>query len=189
MTTPEPEDQSDPAPESDQASQTNEDQSATIGQDEDGWDVSAEEVTAAEVHPVTVDRVRAWLQQQGNRYFLRTDGQPVGIWNGSLFSFTLTDRVLQVRGQWHRTITIDRRTEFMTVINAQHSASAWPKCLLQVLDDGSMRLSAEVNTPITAGLSDQQLARTLRFGLGMNLRLFARFSEQFPDPLMKAGAA
>lgn len=153
------------------------------------WDVSEDELAAAEVHPVSTERVRTWLKQAGNHYFVRPDGQPAGIWNGSLFSFTVTPQVLQVRGQWHRTITIERRAEFMALINAMHTRTAWPKCLLQVMDDGSMRLSSEVDTPIRTGLSDQQLSRALRLGIGVSLALFVRLGKQFPDPLMSAGAA
>lgn len=153
------------------------------------WDLTEDDIAAAEVHPVTAERIRSWFEANGHNYLIRPDGQPAGIWNGSLFTFTVTQHVLQIRGQWNRTITIERRGEFMTLINNFHSRNPWPKCLLQVLDDGSMRFTAEIDTPISAGLSDQQLHRALRLGIGAGLSLYRQLDQQYPDPLMATGAA
>lgn len=151
--------------------------------------LSEEDIAAAEVHPVTPDRIRERLQELGHNYLVRPNGQLAGLWNGCLFTFTVTEHVLQIRGQWNRTITIERRSEFMRLINNLHARNPWPKCLLQVLDDGSMRLTAEVATPIAAGLSNQQLGRALRLGIGTGLSLFSQLNKQYPDPLMSTGAA
>ena len=152
------------------------------------WELSEEDIAAAEVHPVTPERIREWLESNGHNYLLRPNGQPAGVWNGALFTFTVTSHVLQIRGQWNRTITIERRGEFMTVINNVHIRNPWPKCLLQVMDDGSMRFTTEIDTPIAHGLSDQQLTRAMRLGIGAGLSLYAKLDQQFPDPLMSAGA-
>ncbi|MGC0273523.1 YbjN domain-containing protein [Pseudactinotalea sp. Z1739] len=153
------------------------------------FELSEEDIAAAEVHPVTPERIRTWLKEKGHNHLLRPDGQPAGIWNGSLFTFTVTRHVLQIRGQWSRTITIERRAEFMALINHFHTRNPWPKCLLQVMDDGSMRFTADLATPISAGMSEQQLTRAIRLGIGAGLSLFAQLDKQFPDPLMTTGAA
>lgn len=153
------------------------------------WDLSEEDIAAAEVHPVSKERVRDLIKRQGHNYLIRPDGQAAGIWNGSLFTFTVTQRVFQVRGTWNRNITIERREEMMALINNFHARNPWPKCLLQVLDDGTMRLTAEMDTPISAGASDQQLGRAIRLGVGASLSLFKQLGDKYPDPLMSGEKA
>lgn len=153
------------------------------------FELSEEDIAAAEVHQVTPQRIRDWLKSNGHNYLIRPSGQPAGMWNGSLFTFTATTHVLQIRGQWNRTISIERRTEFMNLINNFHARNPWPKCLLQVMDDGSMRFTCEIDTPIAHGLSDQQLTRAMRLGIGSAISLYNRLDKEFPDPLMASGAA
>lgn len=153
------------------------------------WDLTDDEIAAAEVLPVTAERVRGILASQGHQYLLRPNGQPAGVWNGSLFTFTATDRVLQIRGTWSRNISMERRGEFMTIINNIHLRNPWPKCLLQVMDDGTMRLTAEMDTSIVTGLSDQQLTRAIRLGIGSALSIFKQLSDKYPDPLMSGPTA
>ena len=153
------------------------------------FELSEEDIAAAEVHQVTPQRVRDWLKSNGHNYLIRPSGQPAGMWNGSLFTFTATSHVLQIRGQWNRTVSIERRTEFMNLINNFHARNPWPKCLLQVMDDGSMRFTTEMDVPISHGLSEQQLSRAMRLGIGSSISLYTRLDKEFPDPLMATGAA
>lgn len=142
-------------------------------------------------HEVTgVDRARVirWMQRTGQRYFVGGDGQIAGLWHGSLFTFGLggNGSVLQIRGQWHRVVAIERREELTDLLNARHARSAWPKCFLLVLDDGSMRVAAEHSTVIAHGLSERQLDRALRAGLAAALAVFAELTARYPDPLASA---
>ena len=138
-----------------------------------------------EVRPVDAQRVVAWLRSNKQRHFVGGDGQIGGIWSGCLFTFGIAGqgRVLQVRGQLNRVVSIDRREELIALVNARHARTAWPKCSLVVLDDGSMRVVAEHSTFIGHGLSERQLDRAVRVGFAAALGFFAEINARYPDPL------
>ncbi len=150
------------------------------GADEDDIDIDAHEV-----RPVDAARLIAWLSRENQRYFVGGDGRVGGIWNGCVFTFVLAGngRVLQVRGQWNRLVAIERRAEMIEIANARHARSAWPKCFLLVLDDGSMRVAVDHGTVISHGLSERQLDRAMRVGLASGLQVFGELDARFPDPV------
>lgn len=155
---------------------------APLGPDSEG-DLDQDEVT-----PVDRQRVIAWMRRTEQRYFVGGDGIVGGIWNGCLFTFNLAGRgaVLQIRGQMNRVVAIERRQELIELFNARHARAAWPKCFLMVLDDGSMRVAADHSTLIAHGLSERQLDRAIRVGLGAGLAAFGEINARYPDPLAHA---
>lgn len=141
-----------------------------------------------EVRDVDKQRIGRWLTRAGMRYFVNKDGPIGGIWSGCLFTFGIAGRgaVLQIRGQYNRVIAIERREELIALINSRHARSAWPKCFLMVLDDGTMRLAADHSVSIAHGLSERQLDRAIRTGLTATLSTFAEIDARYPDPLASA---
>lgn len=141
-----------------------------------------------EVRPVDQGRVAEWLRNANMRYFVNHDGPIGGIWSGCMFTFGIAGRggVLQIRGQYNRLIAIERREEIIALLNARHSRSAWPKCFLMVLDDGSMRIAADHSVSIAHGLSEVQLGRAIKTGLSAAMTTFAEINARYPDPLATA---
>lgn len=141
-----------------------------------------------EVRPVDKARVAQWLRDAGMRYFVNNTGPLGGIWSGCLFTFGIAGRgaVLQVRGQYNRVIAIERREEMIALVNARHARTAWPKCFLIVLDDGTMRLAADHSVSIAHGLSEHQLDRAIRTGLTAAMAVFDEVGARYPDPLATA---
>lgn len=143
------------------------------------------DVTGHEVRPVDQRRLLAWMRGSGQRYFVGGDGTLGGLWNGCVFTFMVVGQgnVLQVRGQWSRPVAIERRHELIELLNDRHGRSAWPKCFLLVLDDGSIRVAADVGVVIGHGLSDAQLDRAMRTGVSAGLGVFAELNARYPDPV------
>lgn len=146
------------------------------------------EIDQHEVRPVDQKRLLEWLKRANQRYFISSEGAVGGVWSGALFTFALASKggVLQIRGQLTRPIAIERREEMIALINDRHSRSAWPKCFLMVLDDGSMRLAADTASSIAHGMSERQLERAMRTGLSAALSAFAELNARYPDPLATA---
>ena len=94
-----------------------------------------------------------------------------------------------MRGQWNRLLSLDRRPEVMAMVNARHARLLWPQCFVLVQDDGTMRFAAEVSTPVRQGLSERQLARAMRLGIGSALAVFAELALRYPDPALQAPEA
>ncbi|GAB2596025.1 YbjN domain-containing protein [Pseudactinotalea suaedae] len=141
-----------------------------------------------EVRPVDQARVARWLRNAGMRYFVNHQGPIGGIWSGCMFTFGIAGRggVLQIRGQYNRVVAIERREEIIALLNERHARSAWPKCFLMVLDDGSMRIAADHSVSIAHGLSELQLERAIKTGLSAALTTFAEITARYPDPLATA---
>lgn len=152
---------------------------ATPGSDD------ADALDEHEVRPVDNDRLVAWLRRTGQRFFVGGDDQLGGLWNGCVFTFMIVGqgKVLQIRGQLNRVVTIDRREELIELINARHARAAWPKCSLMVLDDGTMRVVSDHSTLVAYGLSERQLDRAMRVGLASALAVFSEINTRYPDPL------
>jgi hypothetical protein len=141
-----------------------------------------------EVRPVDQERLVAWLKRANQRYFVSSEGAVGGVWSGALFTFAIAGKggVLQIRGQLTRPIALERREELIAMINERHGRTAWPKCSLMVLDDGSMRLAADTASSIAHGMSERQLDRAIRTGLSAALSAFAELNARYPDPLATA---
>lgn len=141
-----------------------------------------------EVRPVDQARIARWLRRADMRYFAHHEGPIGGIWGGCSFTFGIAGRggVLQIRGQYNRAVAIERREEIIALLNDRHSRSAWPKCFLMVLDDGSMRIAADHSVSIAHGLSELQLERAIKTGLSAALATFSEIGARYPDPLATA---
>ncbi|TDE90793.1 YbjN domain-containing protein [Occultella glacieicola] len=148
----------------------------------------SEAALSEDVLPVDRDRLKAWLREHDQKFFVSDDSHLGGLWNGHVFTVALAgaNEVLQIRAQWNRRITIERRAELMDFVNARHARTLWPKCFLLVHDDGTMRFCAESATPLRAGLSEHQLGRAIRAAITTALAVFAELDDRYPDPVLQA---
>jgi len=139
--------------------------------------------------PVTPARIAAWMTANEFSYFVDNDGDLGGLWRGRLFYFFLfgeKSEILQVRGQWHREVSIDRLEEVLDLCNEWNAERIWPKAYLRVRDNGRVHVVAEVATDLEHGATDEQLSQTLFCGLSTGSMFFDSLDERYPDP---AGSA
>jgi len=139
--------------------------------------------------PLSRDRVTDWLERSGFSYFVDSDGDVGGLWHGWLFYFlVLGERaeVLQVRGQWHRDLTIDRLGEILDLCNEWNAERIWPKTYVRVRDDGSVVVCAEVTVDVGSAVGDAQLDQLLQCGLSTGSMFFEHLDTTFRDPLRDA---
>ena len=139
--------------------------------------------------PLSRDRVTDWLERSGFSYFVDSDGDVGGLWHGWLFYFlVLGERaeVLQVRGQWHRDLTIDRLGEILELCNEWNAERIWPKTYVRVRDDGSVVVCAEVTVDVGSAVGDAQLDQLLQCGLSTGSMFFEHLDTTFRDPLRDA---
>ncbi|MCA5893182.1 YbjN domain-containing protein [Isoptericola sp. NEAU-Y5] len=139
--------------------------------------------------PLTRDRVTAWLERSGFSYFVDSDGDVGGLWHGWLFYFLVLGEhsdVLQVRGQWHRDLTIERLEDVLELCNEWNAERIWPKTYARVRDDGTIVVCAEVTADIGGGVTDDQLDQLLQCGLSTGSMFFQHLDTTFPDPLREA---
>jgi Putative bacterial sensory transduction regulator len=142
--------------------------------------------TAERPTPLTRERVTSWLDDCGFAYFIDSDGDVGGLWHGWLFYFlVLGERgeVLQVRGQWHRDLTIERLEEILEICNDWNADRIWPKTYVRVRDDGTVVVCADVTVDLEHGATDDQLDQLLQCGLTTGSMFFEHLDETFPDPL------
>lgn len=139
--------------------------------------------------PLTRERIVDWLTGAGFSYFVDSDGDVGGLWHGWLFYFlALGDHgeVLQVRGQWHRVLTIERLEEILEVCNEWNAERIWPKAYVRVRDDGAVVVCADVTVDVEHGATDDQLDQLLQCGLTTGSMFFEHLDERYPDPLQEA---
>ena len=134
---------------------------------------------------VTPARIAAWLTANEFSYFVDNDGDLGGLWRGRLFYFFLfgeTSEILQVRGQWHREIAIERLEEVLDLCNEWNAERIWPKAYIRVRDNGRVHVVSEVATDLEHGATDAQLSQMLLCGLSTGSMLFDSLDERYPDP-------
>ena len=139
--------------------------------------------------PLSRDRVTDWLERSGFSYFVDSDGDVGGLWHGWLFYFLVLgerSEVLQVRGQWHRDLTIDRLGEILEVCNEWNAERIWPKTYVRVRDDGSVVVCAEVTVDVGSAVGEAQLDQLLQCGLSTGSMFFEHLDTTFRDPLRDA---
>jgi hypothetical protein len=139
--------------------------------------------------PLSRDRIVRWLQESGFAYFVDSDGDVGGLWHGWLFYFLVLgqdDEVLQVRGQWHRELTIERLEEVLEICNGWNAERIWPKTYVRVRDDGSVVVCADVTVDVEHGATDDQLEQLLQCGLTTGTMFFEHLDARYPDPLREA---
>ncbi|MBO0900654.1 YbjN domain-containing protein [Cellulomonas sp. zg-ZUI222] len=139
--------------------------------------------------PVSPARIASWMTDNQFSYFVDNDGDLGGLWRGRLFYFFLfgaQSEILQVRGQWHRELAIERLEEVLDLCNEWNAERIWPKAYARVRDNGRVHVVAEVATDLEHGATDAQLSQILFCGLSTGSMLFDALDERYPDP---AGAA
>lgn len=139
--------------------------------------------------PLSAERIRDWLRAKNYAWFIDLEGDTGGLWRGRLFYFfTLGEHgeILQVRGQWNRSFTIERLTEVLEICNDWNTDRVWPKAYLRVRDDGSVHAICEVATDLGAGVTDDQLSELLSIGLRSAAAFFDQLDERYPDPAGQA---
>ncbi|WP_245858863.1 YbjN domain-containing protein [Luteimicrobium subarcticum] len=142
----------------------------------------------ADLAPRPLDRARVvdWLGSEGYSYFVDSEGDLGGIWQGRLFYFLLfgeNDEIVQVRGQWHRDLTIERLEEILEVCNEWNADRIWPKAYTRVRDNGMVQVYTEVTVDLEFGANDEQLADVLQCGLSTASLFFDTLDDTYPDPL------
>lgn len=139
--------------------------------------------------PLSRARVTDWLSGSGFSYFVDSEGDIGGMWHGWLFHFLVVgegSEVLQVRGQWHRDLTIERLEEILDVCNEWNAEWIWPKTYVCVRDNGAVLVYAEVTVDLEHGVSDEQLDQLLQCGLTTGSMFFEHLDDVYPDPLRSA---
>jgi len=135
--------------------------------------------------PVTPARIAAWMTENDFSYFVDNDGDLGGLWRGRLFYFFLFgehSEILQVRGQWHREVAIERLADVLDVCNEWNADRIWPKAYVRVRDNGRVHVVAEVATDLEHGVTDAQLSQMLFCGLSTSNMFFDALDEHYPDP-------
>jgi hypothetical protein len=149
------------------------------------------QVAVADLAPGPVDRARVvdWLLLNGFSYFVDSEGDVGGRWQGRLFYFQLFgehEEIVQVRGQWNRDITIDRLEEVLELCNEWNAERIWPKAYTRVRDNGLVQVYTEVTVDLEFGANDDQLADVLQCGLSTASVFFDSLDDTYPDPLRSA---
>ncbi|MCG2797179.1 MAG: YbjN domain-containing protein, partial [Cellulomonas sp.] len=118
--------------------------------------------------PLAPGRIASWLDQNQFSYFVDSDGDLGGLWRGRLFYFFLfgeRQEILQVRGQWHRELAIERLSEVLDLCNDWNADRIWPKAYARVRDNGRVHVVTEVAVDFEHGATDDQLSQSLFCGL------------------------
>lgn len=135
--------------------------------------------------PLTPERIIAWFKDNDFHYFTDDDGDIGGLWKGRLFFFFLLGEkkeILQVRGQWHREIALERLQEVLDACEEWNAERIWPKAYARVRDNGMVNVVAETSTDLEHGATDKQLDQLLQCGLSSANRFFDAIDEMYPDP-------
>lgn len=139
--------------------------------------------------PVTPARITAWFRRNEFSYFVDNDGDLGGLWRGRLYYFFLfgdESEILQIRGQWHREVAIERLEEVLNACNEWNAERIWPKAYVRVRDNGMVHVIAEVATDLEHGVTDDQLNQLLFCGLSTGSMFFDSIDELYPDPAAMA---
>ena len=128
------------------------------------------------------DRIEAALRANDWHYQVDEDGDLCGLWGDNLFYFFATGEqheILYVRGRWHHSIDLERRTEAREVIDDWHRDRLWPKGFTRVNDEGELRVFGELVIDFENGVTDAQLEHSLRCAISTTLQLFDHMGEHF----------
>lgn len=142
------------------------------------------EPDAATLDSLSFDRVKASLDVMGARYFVDSDGDIGGRWDGNDFYFFFSGEqreILSVRGYWWAHLPVERYDEAVRACNDWNREHLWPKAWVSVDDDGKVRASTVVSVDWEDGVTDAQLIRQIRWGTSTGCHFFDRMDEIFPD--------
>ena len=112
--------------------------------------------------PISRDRLEAVLKARDYRYFIDSEGDIGGSWDGHLFYFFFYgehQEILQVRGRWNRELPLELRPQVLDAIDQWHQDKIWPKVYTRVSDANiSSRSAAGPCMPGTSGTRPVALA-------------------------------
>jgi hypothetical protein len=135
---------------------------------------------------VSRDRVEAVLKAQDWRYWIDSDGDLGGNWDGNQFYFLFFGKekeILQVRGRWKRELPAVAEVAATTVANAWNRDMIFPKVYVRVHED-TVHVFGEQSVDLEHGVSDDQLSLFVRSSISTALQAFERFDEHFRDPAL-----
>ncbi|QAY63157.1 YbjN domain-containing protein [Xylanimonas allomyrinae] len=135
--------------------------------------------------PVTRDRVEAVLKARDWKYWIDSDGDLGGNWDGNQFFFLFYGKqkeILQVRGWWKHELPGVAEVAATTVANAWNRDMLFPKVYVRVSED-VVRVIGEQSIDLEHGVTDEQLSLFVRSSISTSLQAFERFDEHFRDPV------
>lgn len=141
------------------------------------------------LQPLTRPLVVDVLEAMDYPYFVDRDGDIGLLWSQVVFHVYLLGQehnVLQVRGAWHRRLTIERLREVLELLDARNRRFGAPKCYVRVLDDGRLAIVAETSVPLPGGVSRAQLRSILASAVGLGWSLMRDLDATYPDPVARA---
>jgi len=134
---------------------------------------------------LTQDRIKQALAAQDWTSHVDSDGDLMGFWDNNVFYFYLygeQEEILQVRGRWHQALPIEYRSTLRQVIDDWHLNKIWPKAYSRVDDAGRLWVLTEHSVDWEYGVTDQQLALTLRCAITTSSGLFKELAARFIVP-------
>lgn len=132
--------------------------------------------------PLSRDRIGDYLLGRGYRFVVDEDGDLTGTWDGSRFWFLMLgeqEEILQVRGRWHRTFTLEQRPAVGLAVNDWNRERIWPKVYTRE-EGAGLALYAEVSVDFEHGATEEQLAQTVSCGLVTASQFFSTVASLAP---------
>ena len=128
------------------------------------------------------ERIEQALAAEGWTYQIDSDGDIGGMWDNNLFYFFLygdQNEILQIRGRWHQALPLEHRARVRQALDDYHQVKIWPKAYTRVDDDGRLWVLSEHTVDWEFGVTDEQLALTLRCAITTSLSLYHELGQQF----------
>jgi hypothetical protein len=122
------------------------------------------------------------LQAGEYHYSVDSDGDVGGIWDDNFFYFFVMGQLQEIwniRGRWHQWLPVEQRNELREVIDDWHREKLWPKGYTRVDDEGRVRVYAEIVVDWEPGVTDAQLAQTIRCATATSCEFFDHIAEHF----------
>lgn len=132
--------------------------------------------------PLTRDRIEEVLKSRDYRYFIDSDGDVGGSWDGHMFYFFRygqNSEILQIRGRWNRELPANLNPQVLVAINEWHQEKIWPKLYTAITDD-QLAVYSEFSVDLEAGVSDEQLSLILSVGISPSCSAFDFLDQRFP---------
>ncbi|WP_414696430.1 YbjN domain-containing protein [Pengzhenrongella sp.] len=143
-----------------------------------------EPVPRERVTPISRSRIADYLTRRGYRFVIDDDGDLTGTWDGNRFWFLLLgeqSEIVQVRGRWHRTLPVERRSAVLLAANDWNRERIWPKVYVRE-EEGELALYSEVSVDLEHGATENQLAQLLGCGLGTGVQVLTALDALLPEP-------
>ena len=138
--------------------------------------------SAAELAPLTNDRIKAVLDAREANYGVDEDGDIGGYWDGHLFYFFIlgSDKdFLQSRAKWNRKVDVSQFEAIVSAANEWNATKLWPK--VYVRQEEFVGVYAEHTVPYEHGLTDEQLDLHLAVAISTTGQFFDHLDESYPE--------